>query len=133
MSPALNTERAATGALEWNDLSVILAICRAGSLSGAARSLGKTHSTVFRNINAIEEKTGVRFFDRFSHGYVMTEAGQIAERYAKRVEQEVHALGLEVLDSQEQITAIQQEIGQLQQGVERKVHDQPIGKYSDLS
>ena len=30
--------------LEWNDLAVILAIGRAGSLSGAARSLGKTVS-----------------------------------------------------------------------------------------
>ena len=43
---------------DWNDLAVILAICRAGSLSGAARMLGQTHSTVFRKINAIEEKTG---------------------------------------------------------------------------
>ena len=45
--------------LEWSDLATILAIGRAGSLSGAARSLGKTHSTVYRNIKAIEEKTGV--------------------------------------------------------------------------
>lgn len=42
------------------DLSLILAIGRAGSLAGAARTLGKTHNTVFRNITVIEEKTGVR-------------------------------------------------------------------------
>lgn len=83
--------------LEWNDLAVILAICRSGSLSGAARALGKTHSTVFRNINAIEEKTGVRFFDRFDHGYVMTDAGKTAMEFAERIEGEFHALGLEVL------------------------------------
>lgn len=88
---------AATRALEWSDLAVILAICRSRSLSGAARSLGKTHSTVFRKINAIEEKTGVRFFDRFSEGYVMTDAGRTALRYAERIEGEFHALGLEVL------------------------------------
>ncbi|MBT8414800.1 MAG: LysR family transcriptional regulator [Boseongicola sp.] len=87
----------ATAALEWSDLQVILAICRAESLSGAARTLGQTHSTVFRRINAIEEKTGVRFFDRFRHGYAMTDAGVTAREYAERVEAEFHALGREVL------------------------------------
>lgn len=87
----------ATRDLEWNDLRLILAICRTGSLSGAARVLGQTHSTVFRRINGIEEKTGVRFFERFPHGYVMTDAGRIAEGYGDRVEAEFNALGLEVL------------------------------------
>lgn len=83
--------------LEWNDLAIILAIGRTESLSGAARSLSKTHSTVFRNINTIEEKTGVRFFDRFPYGYVPTDAGRTAMQYAERVEGEFHALGLEIL------------------------------------
>ena len=83
--------------LEWNDLTVILAICRSGSLSGAARLLGQNHSTIFRKINMIENKTGVRFFDRLAQGYAMTEAGEIAQRYAERIESEVHALGREVL------------------------------------
>jgi len=83
--------------LEWNDLTVILAVCRAGSLSGAARILGHNHSTIFRKINAIEEKTGVRFFERLPDGYAMTEAGETALRYAERIESEVHALSREVL------------------------------------
>jgi DNA-binding transcriptional LysR family regulator len=83
--------------LEWNDLTILLAICRTGSLSGAARLLGHNHSTVFRKINAIEEKTGVRFFERLPDGYRMTEAGETALRYAERIEAEVQALGREVL------------------------------------
>ena len=83
--------------LQWNDLMVILAICRAGSLSGAARLLGYNHSTIFRKINTIEEKTRVRFFERLPDGYAMTEAGEIAQRYAERIETEVQALGREVL------------------------------------
>jgi len=83
--------------LEWNDLAVILAICRTGSLSGAARTLGQNHSTVFRRINAIEDRTGVRFFERLASGYAMTDAGQTALRYAERIESEVHALSREVL------------------------------------
>jgi len=84
-------------ALEWTDLSIILAICRAGTLAGAARMLGQNHSTIFRKINAIEEKTGVRFFERLRDGYAMTDAGQSAMHYAERIEAEVHALGREVL------------------------------------
>lgn len=83
--------------LEWSDLAVILAIGRAGSLSGAARVLGNTHSTVFRKISTIEEKTGVRFFERFDTGYVPTDAGRTALEYAERVEGEFQSLGREVL------------------------------------
>ncbi|RYH09615.1 LysR family transcriptional regulator [Tropicimonas sp. IMCC6043] len=89
--------------LEWNDLAVILAIGRSGSLSGAARSLGKTHSTVFRRIKAIEEKVGVRFFDAFDSGYVPTDAGRSAIACAERIEGEVHALGIEVLGLDEKL------------------------------
>ena len=89
--------------LEWSDLSVILAICRAESLYGAARILGQTHSTVFRKITSIEEKTGVRFFDRTRRGYVMTDAGRTAMEYAERVESEFHALSLEVLGQDKEL------------------------------
>ena len=83
--------------LEWSDLTVILAVCRTGTLSGAARTLGQNHSTIFRKINGIEEKTGVRFFERLPDGYKMTEAGETVMRYAERIETEVHALSREVL------------------------------------
>ncbi len=83
--------------LEWDDLSLILSICRTGSLSGAARSLGVNHSTVFRRISAIEEKTSVRFFDRLPSGYRMTDAGRTAMRSAERIEGEVLALGRQIL------------------------------------
>lgn len=92
-----NAVNTAAMELEWSDLSVLLAVCRAGSLSGAARALGQNHSTIFRRVNAIEAKTGVRFFERLPEGYAMTDAGQSALRYGERVEAEIQALGREVL------------------------------------
>lgn len=83
--------------LAWGELQVILAICRSGSLAGAASSLGCNHSTVFRRINSIEERMGVRFFDRLSSGYRCTEAGEIALGIAERVEAEFHTLDRELL------------------------------------
>jgi len=86
----------ATG-LEWSDLAVVLAICRAESLFGAAKLLGCSHTTVYRRINAIEDRAGVRFFERLPTGYAMTDAGEVAMRYAERIEGEVLALSREVL------------------------------------
>jgi len=83
--------------LEWNDVALILAIGRCGGLTGAARQLGLNHSTVFRKLNAIEETTGVRFFERLPSGYVMTESGEAIVRVAERIDNEMNALGREIL------------------------------------
>lgn len=83
--------------MDWNDLRIILAICRAGSLTGAAKALGMNKSTVFRQINTIEKKMGVRFFDRIQQGYVMTEAGEATMHTAVRMDEEVINLERELL------------------------------------
>ncbi|MEW2915524.1 LysR family transcriptional regulator [Ruegeria sp. ANG10] len=67
--------------LEWADMPFLLSVCEAGSLSGAARLLGVNHSTVFRRIEAVEARLGVRLFKRLARGYVMTTAG---ERFYER-------------------------------------------------
>jgi len=83
--------------LQWNDLKIVLAIGRAGTLSGAAQLLEQNHSTVFRQINAIEKKMGVRFFERLSTGYVKTEAGEVAAEVAERIDEEMNGLQRKLL------------------------------------
>jgi DNA-binding transcriptional LysR family regulator len=83
--------------MQWNDLSIVLEICRAGTLAGAARSLGVNHSTVFRRLNNIEENMGVRFFERLPHGYVMTGAGEAAMRAAESIDDVVLGLSRDLL------------------------------------
>ena len=78
--------------MEWNDLRIVLAVSREGTLSGAARRLGVTHSTVFRRLGAIEEQMGARLFERFRDGYVPTPAGETAAAAAARLEDEVLTL-----------------------------------------
>ena len=78
---------------DWSDLRSFLAIARAGSLQGAARTLGVNHSTVFRRLNALEARLGVRLFDRLARGYALTVAGEHMLASAERVEDEI--LGLE--------------------------------------
>jgi DNA-binding transcriptional LysR family regulator len=80
------------GSLDWNDLRVVLVIAREGSLSGAARHLRVTHSTVFRRLAVIEQTLGVRFFDRFRDGYAATPAGEAAALLAERLADEIGEL-----------------------------------------
>ncbi|MEM9138773.1 MAG: LysR family transcriptional regulator [Pseudomonadota bacterium] len=63
--------------LDWSDVPYILSVCEAGSLAGAARMMGVNHSTVYRRVEGVEDRLGVRLFDRQSHGYVMTPAGEV--------------------------------------------------------
>ena len=78
--------------LEWNDLQLVQAIGRTGSLSGAARILGVNHSTVFRRIGAIETSLKVRLFDRHARGYSMTAAGEAFLSVSDDIENQVNEL-----------------------------------------
>ena len=76
----------------WDDLRIFLAVARAGSLSGAARTLGVNHSTVFRRIGAFEVALGVRLFERQPGGYLLTPAGEELRDGALCVEEEIASL-----------------------------------------
>lgn len=78
--------------VKWDDLRVVLAIGRAGSLSAAARALRVSHPTVFRRLNQIEERLGVRLFERGRSGYGLTLAGEEMLALAERMESDVVAL-----------------------------------------
>ena len=44
--------------LDWDDLRVVLAVARGGTLSAAARALAVTQPTVGRRIDAFERAVG---------------------------------------------------------------------------
>jgi DNA-binding transcriptional LysR family regulator len=78
--------------MNWDDLRLVLAVVREGTLSGAARHLRVTHSTVFRRLGAIEEGLGVRLFERFRDGYSATPAGEAVAALATRFADDFVAL-----------------------------------------
>lgn len=75
---------------DWNDLRYLLAIARAGTLTGAARDLGVEHTTVGRRLAALEANLGARLFLRGPHGFTPTPAAleilPLGEEIAERVE-----------------------------------------------
>lgn len=88
---------AKTNKLAWDDLALVLAIARTGSLSGAGRALGTTHSTVYRKLLAMEARLQTRLVERLPDGYVLTAAGEVVRQAAERMEQEVHGLERRIL------------------------------------
>lgn len=61
---------------DWDDLRYFLAVGRTGSLSRAAAQLGVNHSTVLRRLASLEQRLGVRLFERLPSGYVPSAAGE---------------------------------------------------------
>lgn len=78
--------------MDWDDLRFFLEIARGGSVSGAARALGVNHSTVSRRIGALEERLGVRLFDRLPRGWVTTAAGDDMFRSVLEVDEKLQSL-----------------------------------------
>jgi DNA-binding transcriptional LysR family regulator len=60
----------------WDELRTFLEVSRDGSLSGAARRLGRTQPTVGRHIDALEDALGVTLFTRSPRGLNPTAAAK---------------------------------------------------------
>jgi DNA-binding transcriptional LysR family regulator len=83
--------------VNWDDLRFVLALARHRTLSGAAKALGGTHTTVARRLRGIEVTLGARLFDASAAGYTPTAAGQLVIEAAERTETEMLALEARVL------------------------------------
>ena len=59
----------------WDEIRTAFHVARAGTVSGAAESLGVHHATVIRHVGALEDRLGVKLFQRHARGYTPTEAG----------------------------------------------------------
>lgn len=75
--------------MDWNDVRYFLALARTGSVRAAGTSLGVSHSTVSRRIEALEEELATRLFDRSRDGYALTDAGQQMLASAERVDRDM--------------------------------------------
>jgi DNA-binding transcriptional LysR family regulator len=66
--------------MDWNNLNVLVAVAREGSLAGAARALGVNHATISRRLAALEAEVGAGLVRRLARSTPLTEKGrQIAD------------------------------------------------------
>lgn len=60
---------------DWNHVLAFLATAEEGSLSAAARALGRTQPTLSRQVAALEQQLGVTLFERARRSMDLTESG----------------------------------------------------------
>ena len=60
---------------EWDDLRYFLAVAESGSTLAAARAMQVSQTTAARRVAALEERIGLRLFDRRQAGYLLTADG----------------------------------------------------------
>lgn len=72
--------------LDWDDVRLFLALCRARSLGDAARGLGVDVSTVSRRLVALEEGLTLTLFDRSRSGITATESAERLLPVAEEIE-----------------------------------------------
>lgn len=60
----------------WDEIRTAFTVAKQGTVSGAASALGVHHATVIRHVDALEERLGVKLFQRHARGYTPTEAGR---------------------------------------------------------
>lgn len=74
---------------QWDDLRIFLAVARAESLSGAARTLRLDPATVGRRIQRLEQALGAALFTKSPQGYAATAEGQRLLEEAARAEEAI--------------------------------------------
>lgn len=85
-------------------LAVLLGVHRAGSVTGAAKSLHLTASAVSQQIARLERETGVAVLERQPSGVVLTAAGLVLVEAAERIESELLDTRRALADLDEQVT-----------------------------
>lgn len=81
-----------TPPLDWNDIPILIALAREGSMGKASRRLGVNTSTISRRVAAAESRLQTRLFIRGPAGYQPTDAGRIFLEAADAIEGRIHSL-----------------------------------------
>ena len=75
--------------MDWDQMRVLLAVHRKGSLRGAADALRVNHATVARALKGAEDTLGTRLFDRSARGLTLTQPGETILPHAEEMERQM--------------------------------------------
>lgn len=85
-----------TQTLDLGSLRLVRAVAEAGSITGAAATLGCTQPAVSQHVRRLERRLGTALFERTPRGVRLTEAGQVIARCGARVAASVDAAEREI-------------------------------------
>lgn len=85
-----------------SDMLLVIEIAEAGSFTRAGARLGIPKSTISHRVNQIEERLGLRLFNRSTRHVSLTSNGQVYLEYCRRVRAEVAAANIAMTNLKEQ-------------------------------
>ncbi len=91
-------------AIDPRALKTFLAVCREGSISGAARRIHITQPAVSATINQLEYSIGESLFSRARSGITLTPAGVVLRRRAEAIEAMLQTAEREVALAKRQVS-----------------------------
>lgn len=81
--------------INYHHLRYFWTVAKQGSIAAASKSLRLSQPAISTQLKSLEESLGEKLFERVGRGLVLTEAGQVAYRYAD----EIFAAGSEMLQA----------------------------------
>jgi len=88
--------------MDWDKLRVFHAVAQAGSFTHAGETLNLSQSAVSRQISALEEELGVQLFHRHARGLILTEQGDILDRTAANIFDQLESVKASIADTKDQ-------------------------------
>ena len=84
------------GIASLDDWLLVARVAEQASLVSAAQRLGISHATAFRRLGALEERLGVRLFERRAGWYAVTAAGEALAAAGREMQAQADAALLRV-------------------------------------
>ncbi|MDJ0945110.1 MAG: LysR family transcriptional regulator [Kiloniellales bacterium] len=99
----MHTRQTSESLSSWDNFRVFLEITKAGSFSSAAKRLHSTQPTISRRIQSLEQRLGVRLFDRVPSGVVLTAGGEKVLETVRYVEESLTKTEKRVLGADQRL------------------------------
>src|SRR5262245_1349919 len=90
--------------MDWERVRIFLEVARAGQILKASKNLRLNHTTVARQLSALEESLNAKLLERHTSGCTLTAAGEALVQAAERVESEFLKVGASIGGSANAIT-----------------------------
>jgi len=103
--------------IDLNDMVLFAHVVDAGSISGAARTLGQPKSTISRRLKQLEERLAVRLLHRTTRSLKLTELGAVFYERCIRVKEQAEDAERSVSHGQEAPRGVLRISGPVETGV----------------
>jgi len=88
----------------WDDLRYVLAVAETGSFIMASEKLKIDKTTVGRRIRRLEQSLGLKIFDRYAHGMMLTPSGKELHKKILDIHEKMQSIGQDLFSADSKLS-----------------------------